>query len=215
VLPFLALRAHGTALVYTATTARSILNLGTTAQYGGGGGITIAHRFSRAVQAALIADISYQPTYSVDIGSAIAASLISQQLSAQSLLIRNNVVPFNAGASAAYAPFAWLGTQLMGRYQHTFQAGSALDVRDALVAAADADVDLNPVPVGFLAGYRVTVPFGSGDSTRLTHDFDAGIFYTGRRDLALGIEGDLRHFPQRARVDSDSVTGSVIVRYYW
>jgi hypothetical protein len=216
-LPFLAIRGSASALVYSGTSGRSFLTLGSALQYGAGGGVTLGQRFG-AMQLALTADAAYEPTYSVNVGSAIGASLRAGQVETGPLLVLQRAVPLRAGASAAFAPTSSLGFQLMARYEHTFRERSGLQRQDAFVGGAAADFDfraLTPLPLGVLLAYQVTAPFGSLDRKDRSNYFDAGLFYTGRRDLVLGLEGSVRRFPQRERIDTDSVLGSVVVRYYW
>jgi hypothetical protein len=216
-LPFLAIRGNASALVYSGVTGRSFLTLGSAVQYAAGGGVTIGQRFGQ-LQVALVGDAAFEPTYSVNVGTAIAASLRAGRVDTGALVIQQRSVPLRAGASAAWAPLPALGLQLMGRYEHAFREQSPLQSRDALVGAAAADLDFlsfTPLPLGLLIAYQITAPFGESDRTDLSHYFDGGLFYTGRRDLVLGIEGSVRRFPQRARVDSDAVLASVVVRYYW
>jgi hypothetical protein len=217
-LRWLAVRANATALLYSGTNGPSVLNLGSTIQYGGGAGLTLGQRFGRVVQLAVIADASFEPSYNVDISGAIAASLRAQQVSTDPLFTRRNGLPVRAGVSAAIAPLAALGFELMGRYEHAFRLGSGLTPTDAFVGAGTVDFDLRAlsrIPIGFLAGYQVAVPFGAAERTELWHYLDGGVFYTGRRDLALGLEVSARRFPQRAQVDSDAILGDLVIRYYW
>jgi hypothetical protein len=217
-LRWLALRLNGTALLYSGTDRASVLNLGSTIQYGGGGGLTIAQRFGRMLQLALVADASFEPTYSVDIGGAIAASLRAQQVDTDPLFTRDKGLPLRVGVSGALAPWKALGFELMARYEHAFRIGGGLTREDAFVGAGTVDLDLraiSPVPIGLLAGYQVAVPFGSRDTTELWHAIDGGVFYTGRRELALGLEASFRRFPQRARVSSEAAVANIVVRYYW
>jgi hypothetical protein len=217
VLPWLAARGHATALVYSGINGRSIINLGSTVQYAAGGGLTAGTRFG-PVQVALIADAAYEPTYSIDIGGTLGASIRARQVDTDPLVLRARAVPVRVGASLAFAPLAPLGIQVMTRYEHTFRDRLDLIRTDAVVAAAAVDFDfkaLSPVPVGLLAAYQVAVPFGDDDRTDLWHSLNGGIFYTGRRNLALGMEASFRKFPQGPNVDSEAVVGSVVVRYYW
>jgi hypothetical protein len=217
-LPWLAVRAAATSVVFSGVNRRSVLNLGSTIQYGAGGGVTIGHRLGDAVQIALVADAAYEPTYSVDIGGAIAASLRAQQVDTAPLLTRERGVPLQAGVAVAFAPAAAVGVTVMGRYEHTFHGSGGLERQDAAIAAGALDLDLRAlttVPIGFLAAYQLAIPFGDNDRTDLWYYFDGGFFYTAKRDLVLGMEGSVRRFPQRQQVDSDALVGNVVVRYYW
>jgi hypothetical protein len=217
VLPWLAVRATATSLIYSGVSRRSVLNLGSTLQYGAGGGVTLGHRFGEALQVAIVADASYEPSYSVDFGAAIAASLRAREVDTEPLVTKEKGVPLSAGAVAAYAVTSAVGLQVMGQYEHTFHTSGGL--RDeAVIAAGAVDLDLRaftPIALGLLASYQVAIPMGESDRSDLWHYLDGGFFYTGRRDLLLGLEGSVRRFPQRGQIDSDSVVANAVLRYFW
>jgi hypothetical protein len=134
------------------------------------------------------------------------------------LVTRADGLPVRAGVAAAIAPLAPLGFQLSARYERAFRMGGDLSRQEAFVGGGAVDFDLraiSPVPIGFVGAYQVAVPFGSEDRSDFWHYLNAGIYYTGRRELALGIEGSARRFPQRSSVNSEGLVGNVVIRYYW
>jgi len=57
-------------------------------------------------------------------------------------------------------------------------------------------------------------PLGSTGVTR-TDNLDFGLFYTGRKDLALGLEFDLRWFHIQSELASTGTTVLFTMRYYF
>jgi hypothetical protein len=217
ILEWLAVRGQATGLVFSGTNGRSILNLGSILQYAVGGGLTVGRRFGN-IQAAVTADAAYEPTYSVDIGGAIGASLRAGEVDTTGLVERDRGVPLRVGLSGAYAPLPSLGIQAMARYEHTFRERSTLEREDAFIGAAAVDFDfraISRVPIGLLVAYQFATPFGQEDRTDLWHYLNGGIFYTGKRELVLGLETSFRRFPQRELVESEAIVANVVIRYYW
>jgi hypothetical protein len=82
-----------------------------------------------------------------------------------------------------------------------------------------AGLDLDPLvhlPVTLQAGYRGDLPIGSG---RTVDHAALGVYYSGRVNLALGLEMAYRHGLIRPGVDptlnTNSVSGLLWFRYYW
>jgi hypothetical protein len=70
------------------------------------------------------------------------------------------------------------------------------------------------VPVGINAAYRLATPLGSDGVSRI-EDFSAGVFYTARRELALGLELAWRSFTIRPPLDSNAKLVQIELQYYW
>jgi hypothetical protein len=48
-----------------------------------------------------------------------------------------------------------------------------------------------------------------------TTDWSGGLYYTGRKELALGLELNLHKFQLRGDTTSKATIVSLISRYYW
>jgi hypothetical protein len=139
-------------------------------------------------------------------------------IDARPLLDTTHSTPLKTGLAGAITLARPLGLALNARYQHTFGDRGPLTIEDAFVGAAALDFDfgrISAVPVGLLAAYQVIVPFNAEDRDQLWHYLDAGVYYTGRDQLVLGLQVGLRRFPQRARITSEGAIGQVVSRYYW
>jgi hypothetical protein len=82
-------------------------------------------------------------------------------------------------------------------------------------------MDLEPLlrwPFAFQLGYRSDLPVGT-DGIPGTRQVSAGVFYSRRVRLALGLEGIWRHGAIRPGVEptlhSDTGLGEILFRYYW
>jgi hypothetical protein len=62
--------------------------------------------------------------------------------------------------------------------------------------------------------YSVVGPLGSGGVTT-TQNTGFGLFYTGRKDLALGIEIDWQQGRLESSLVSQATAAWVDFRYYW
>ena len=83
---------------------------------------------------------------------------------------------------------------------------------------ADVDlIELTPVPLGFLLGMDAQL-FGSrgGDIAESATRFNLGMFYTGRREFSVGVEGIFgRVALMRTDESVDSITVSLRIRYFF
>jgi hypothetical protein len=216
-LPWLALRANGTATVYSGLTTQSVLVLGSAVQLGVGGGLTAGYTVAPSIRLAVIADVQYSPAEDIDVLNAVTTSIQQREVSSSALLTTTHSTPLRAGLAGAFALAPSLGLTANARYEHTFGDQSALTRQDSFMGAAALDLDLRrltPVPLGLLAAYQVIVPFNTGRD-ELWQYVNGGLFYTGRDQLVLGLEMGLRRFPQRSRITSDGLTAQVVCRYYW
>jgi hypothetical protein len=217
VLPWVAVRLDLGATILTGVTGRALLRLGSAAQYGGGGGVSVGYRFGR-VQLAAIADAQYAPSTSLSIIEPILQSIKQQSLSDFRLLETANVIPFRAGLSLATPIIPSLGFEAEARVQHTFRGGATFTLQDAFVGAAQVDFDLlalTPVPIGALVAYEVQVPYGPDLRDKLWHTLSVALNYTGRPDFIVGLELSGQRAPQEVRVLTEGFKLALLVRYYW
>jgi hypothetical protein len=117
----------------------------------------------------------------------------------------------------AWAPWRFLGLTGNARFLFPTGGGNAQYAANGVILGAMADFDAMQVlpwlPLGVNAVYAIITPFGQGGTT--TQEFGFGLWYTGRKALAVGVELDWR----RGRISSELVSTATLawlnLRYYW
>jgi len=135
-------------------------------------------------------------------------------------LQKSNTFTWVGGLSGAWAPLPYLGltANMSFIWPTKTESGAASVSQNGYTLGGMADFDAKPLlawlPLGMNAFYSITSPIG-GNGVTTTQDFGFGFYYTGRRDLALGLELDWR----KGRLESQQVSSSTIAwvnfRYYW
>jgi hypothetical protein len=126
----------------------------------------------------------------------------------------------NPFAAASWAPFSALGlTANFGYLYKELRLSSvgAVDHQNGLQFGIAADFDfakISSVPLGLLAGYRVSAPIGESDLEKID-DVTGGIFYTARKEMSLGLEVGWRSFTIRPPLDSNMTFVQLELQYYW
>lgn len=217
ILPSWALRLSAAGLVYSGVNAEGALAIGATVGYQVSGGTELSFRIGRRFRLGASADVEYSPTYDLNIGTAITQSLQAGRIDAGTLLVGTQTVAVLGGVQGALAVHRSLGLLFDLRYGHAFAEQSGQKANQGHFSAGAAfSFDLGaitPVPLGLVGAYRLGVPAVSQPS--LSHDLSAGLFYTGRVNLALGPDVAFQLYPQRADLRVFSVIGQLALRYYW
>jgi hypothetical protein len=98
------------------------------------------------------------------------------------------------------------------------QTGSTVVSQNGLRLGAAAEFDAKPLvswlPLGLSVVYAIVSPIGSGGVTT-TQNTGFGLFYTGRKDLALGIELNWQQGRLESSLVSEATLAWVDFRYYW
>jgi hypothetical protein len=228
--PDIGLRFEATALVFTATTARGLLVAGGTVQSGFTIGLTAGKNLNRDMRLSFVADFGIEPQYSVLIANAVRNALPPAQggsgtFDDTGLLTEVNRYYGSPGLSFAWAPNPAFGLIAEARYVWLRRISNQTDseARDTMGMSAGGilSFDLEPLirwPIGFQAGYRADIPFGSNGIFGVTQ-VSFGVYYTRRVRLALGLEGIWRHGDVRPGVEptltADTGTAAIQLRYYW
>ncbi len=141
--------------------------------------------------------------------------------SEEELLVSGRSSAITGGARGAWSPIEWFG--LRGRLE--IGAGDAFDPESSLGTTilnvgALADVDLlevTPVPLGFLVGFDGQL-FGSrgSDVAESATRFNLGLFFTGRQEFSVGVEGIFGKVALAQSDESvDSITINLRLRYFF
>lgn len=216
---WLALRVGGTGCVYTGITPRSALAIGAVVRYFVSGGVTAGWTVRERFRLAAVFDVGPGRRDSLNVLRGVTESLSQEQIVSENLLSTTQVATLEPGLSTAFAVTKWLGLTSTLTYVRV-QADDAQFARlfptgeNVVAVSAAADLDLDDVwsaPVGLQASYRLEEPMD--DDAERSQAGDVGLFYTGRRDLDLGVLVGLRRFPLRLNETTDAVLLALTVRY--
>jgi hypothetical protein len=213
-----AIRLTGAGGLFGGFNARSALVIGATTQLDVIPGTTVSWQIGRYVRLGGTLDFDYEHERSVIPLLPLAGSLALGQVDLSQALERVTVWQLIPGATVAVAPNAATGIVVAVQYLWLHESADLIDTDvHNLVVGVTAELDLEPlahhVPLAFLAAYRAEVPF---DAQRpATHDLEGGLYYSGKRDLVLGVVTRGRWFDLRPGIDTAALIGNVVMRYYW
>ena len=180
-------------------------------------GTTVRVFRARWLQAAVSLDVDRNHGYRFSPSDAIVASLQAGRIDANTLLTRSTETDLLLMGQVAVAPTAAFGAWLAGGYARAWTSSEGQTSNEGLYGAGlGASLDFAPlaqVPVGLVAAYLWQKSSTGGASA--THNVSAGVFYTGRRNLALGLEAGYMLQSPVADVDLSVVTAQIRLRYYW
>lgn len=139
----------------------------------------------------------------------------------EELLVTGTSNAITGGARGAWSPIDWFG--LRGRVE--LGAGDAFDPESSfsttilnLGVAADVDLlEVTAVPLGFLLGFDGQL-FGrrGSDIAESAKRFNLGLFYTGRQEFSVGVEGIFgRVALSQSDQTIDSITFNFRLRYFF
>jgi len=224
-LDYLSVRLAVSELIYSGTTGRSAIVVGTSLQGGAGAGVTLSLPIGDSLRVGALFDATYGPNFALTVGQALKTVIDSCSepsgcdVDSGSAFTAKNVFELKPGVAANWAPLPSLGFTANATYVRADQTinghefnGNAME----LGAAADFDfAAISPVPIGLQVQFSWLAPNGSA----LQHvtDLGGGIFYTGRKELALGIQIIARRFAVTPDVDVSWSTfvSNIGMRYYW
>jgi hypothetical protein len=204
---------------YLGSSRESILVVGTQVKASADLGVQGSFQLGKHFRLAAALDVVYGPAFSVLVADGIA-NAIKNGAGNANVLDQTSTFTWIPNVSGAWAPFPFLGLTLniSSINPYTKATGTASYAQNGWGLALAADFDLAPlvpaVPFGVLVAYSLVGPLGGVGVTRV-NSYDFGFFYTGRKDLALGIEFDIRS----TRIQGDlAATMTIVVftmRYYF
>jgi hypothetical protein len=216
----LAIRISGGGGIDAGVNGRSALVVGAIAPISAGVGATLSGKLAPNLRVGVTADLIYTKSRLLQPLVAVQESLLAGAVRTSGAFEQLNSYSALPGVTAAFTANDTLGFVAAAQYSYTRVTDGDSRNRQYVGLGISAQVDLLPalgIPIGFLGSYRATLPFES--DVRVTNTVEAGIFYTGRKDLDLGllVEGkwlDLR--PDHLfRLDSTQGIGSLEMRYHW
>ncbi len=227
-LNYFSVRLALTEALFSGVTGSSAVVIGTKLQGGAGAGATFSVPVGDTLRLGVLFDVSAAPNFGLTIGNGVKAVIDTCRstggsgcdIRAGEFFQQNNVVQLTPALAANWAPFPALGVTANGSYVYANQRISGKTFTgDAFQIGTALDFDFNPlwsVPVGLQVQFSWIAPF-SGDALQHVSDLGGGIFYTGRRNLALGVQVINRRFAITPDVNVSWKTYLVDIgmRYYW
>lgn len=210
-----AIRARASGSAAVGVNAESALYVPLTVGYDYGVGLAIKPWGNRWFQFAVSLDYLRGTTYTVSPMQALANSLDSGTLTTRGLLTTETVNQVAPALSLAVSPYRLLGLVTTIRYAWSRPEGGAADAQ-VLDWGAALGLDIGAVskaPIGIQGMYRLEK--GLDGQRRLLHYGGGGLFYTGRRNLALGAEVQVTRSSPGAGIDQLLIMGQFRLRYYW
>jgi hypothetical protein len=213
--------------LYSGITGTAAAVVGTNARLGGDFGFTASLPIGQSVRLAGIFDVSYAPQMGLLLGPAIKSAFDSCSTGIRDcrfdfskLFEQKNVLTIEPGVAASWAPLTSLGVTGNLTYAHSSlsNSNSGAVTSDAMSLGVATDFDfhaISSVPVGLQVSWNSRFPFaGGGDGFT---DLGLGFFYTGRKNLSLGLQVIDRRFRVVPDVDASWTTFIALIglRYYW
>ncbi len=214
--------------LYSGTTGASLAVVGTNVRLGLGAGLTAGMAFGDSVRVSAVVDATSAPRLGLLLGPALRSFAESCQTGLTDctfdfgqLFQQKNVVELQPGVAASWAPHRSLG--LTGNLSYSWSSidtsgsGTASSSGVSMGAAVDFDfLGVSKVPVGLQLTWASQIPVTGEDDSRYT-DVGGGLFYTGRKDLSLGLQLFVRRFKvvPEVEVSWTTVLAMVGLRYYW
>jgi hypothetical protein len=144
------------------------------------------------------------------------------QFNFDELFQQRNALTIQPGLAAAWAAAKPLGFTFNASYVYTsFTLSNQPTVNQggvSLGAAVEFDfMDVSHVPIGLQLNWASLFAFSDDNGNLGYTDLGGGIFYTGRKELSLGIQVADRRFRVAPDVDVswNNVVGFIGLRYYW
>lgn len=189
-------------------------NLGISGLLGVKGSVALGDslRLSLSVQGA------YGPRMNILILQGLINAYQAGSFAAADLFQERNAMSLAATAAAAWGLTPWLGFELNVQYLHTKSHDISGSTQDGLAGAGSVEFDARPLvnwlPLGADFSYRRTGSVGNGGLAD-QDEWSWGIYYTGRRDLVLGIEVDQVGGRLETQLRSKQTLGWLNFGYYW
>ena len=208
--------------MYTGLDGPSAVSIGAQFGVGIGGRVKAGHRFG-PVETAVTVEASTGPEYGILVAAALVRALKDKVIDFGSALQATHVVTVTPGVTASWAPLPALGVTANVAYVYKSLRLSDAPISDEsgvqYAAAVDFDfAKVSSVPIGLLAAFRITSPLGS-DGIPTVKDFSGGIFYTGIREVGLGLEVGWRSFTLRpgtsVPLEATATVAQLGFQYYW
>jgi hypothetical protein len=211
--------------VFSGINGKSALAVGTEIQLGFGVGATASIPLGDTAQVGVLLDFATTPNLALTVLTGLQAIADSCNqpsgchVETGQILGTTTTKTFQPAVAASWAPLRPLGLTGNVAYQHILSSGATDKSGNAISLAAAADWDFlghSTVPVGLQLQFSYSIPFNQTGLQHVT-DLGGGIFYTGRKDAAVGLQLLSRRFAVAPNVNVSWSTyiAAVGIRYFW
>ena len=212
----LAIRFAANGTVLSGIDAQSALIAGATLGYALSGGVTYSFMLGKVRMAGAF-DLEYAPSYTVSPVGALLNTLSTGKIDAGTLFSSSQDIRLRPAFLAAVGLSPSIGLRGAIDFEEDVNKSGGQSANTGVIdlgTAVDFELrSVTPLPLGVLAGYKVTIPT-SGDSWG--HQLTLGLFYTAQHNLGLGIQALVQLPSAPAGISNYYVfTGSLLLRYYW
>jgi hypothetical protein len=211
-----AVRLAASGTVLSGINADSALIAGATVGYSLSTGVTYSFMLGKVRMAGAF-DLEFAPLYTFSPLTALVNTISTAKIDTGTLFTSSQDIRLRPALLAAMALDPSLGLRGVIDFEEDInKSGGASTNTGSIDVGAAVDVDLRSLttlPLGLLAGYKLTVPT-TGDGWG--HQVTLGLFYTAQRNLGLGIQTVLQLPTAPAGIsDYYVLLASLTLRYYW
>jgi hypothetical protein len=171
-----------------------------------------------SVRVAAIAGANSGPAVNILVLQGLIDSIKDGVLDPSMLAQDTRTTTYRAGSSVAWSPARALGLQAQVELLYAVTSGAVALEQPGVRVAAMADLDLLPLvswlPLDVNATVNVTGPIGSNGLDR-TSTFGLGLWYSARKEVALGIESVWEEGRLNGDLKTKNDTTWINLRYYW
>ncbi len=212
-------------IVYSGTSGRSAIVVGTTGDVGASVGLTAGVPLGSSARVAVLFDVNRGTNAGLNIATGIkrivdACQTTGCDVPSGPFFEQLNLTEYQPALALNWAPVRALGVTAHVGYAWATASGTGGDFNAQganFGLALDFDFRaISSVPIGLMTQFRWSVPV---NTTELQHVTDAGggVFYTGREHLAIGLQLIDRRFAVSPNVNVSWTTwlGEMGLRYYW
>ncbi len=225
ILEYLSARALLNTTAYLGTGSGAALTVGTSARITGDVGVKGSLPLGDNWRLGATIDASYGPVFSLLLANGILSAIQACQDPLQQCTFdfgagfqQINTLTWIAGLSASWAPTPYLGFTGNFQFIAPTKTGDASIAQNGLVFAGSGEFDFLPLvkwlPLGVNAAYQLTTGIG-GNKVATANEAGFGLYYTGRPNLALGLEIDWKWSTLETQQTSAATLAWVNFRYYW
>ena len=181
--------------LYTGANGSALAGIGVNGVVRAGAGTTFSWHVAPTLRLGLLVDVTFGPSIGINILEAIQKS--NSEGSVQTPVHSTSSTVITPTLSVAWSFARGWGLLVNGSYTHsTITANEDRVGADQLQIQGAIDLDLKElgsIPMGF--GLNVSSAYSVGDQIFRRYVYGLGIFYTGRKELTLGLELALRRAP--------------------
>jgi len=212
--------------VFSGVNGNSAIVVGSSVQVGVSAGLTASIPLGDAIRVGVLLDTTFGPNLALAFGQGLRAVINSCQRPSGCVIDTGqvfnvvHVFTLQSAGAVSWAPLPALGLTANLAYLYATETDSGSSFHgDAVVPAFAADLDFGriwSVPIGIQFQFRWIAPF-SGTQLQHITDLGGGLFYTGRQDLAAGLQLIVRRTAVSNNVDVSfsNLLATIGLRYYW